>query len=175
MLFDASLRFVIVDKSVPSWLRDGLTAGSTTRVVDLNMGLDSYPADDLPAVTVAADSLAYVIYTSGSTGSPKGVMISHGALLNHMHWMIDAFYFDNSVRVLQKTPFSFDASVWEFFLPLMCGGCLVLAKPGGHADPGYLIETIRERRITVLQAVPSLLVSLGAHGVPARQFVDACL
>lgn len=165
MLLDASLRFVMVDKSVSSWLRDGFTAGSssTTRVVDLNMGLDSYPADDLPAVPVSADSLAYVIYTSGSTGSPKGVMISHGALLNHMHWMIDAFHFDNSVRVLQKTPFSFDASVWEFFLPLMCGGSLVLARPGGHTDPDYLIETIRERRITVLQGVPSLLGSLAAH------------
>jgi amino acid adenylation domain-containing protein/non-ribosomal peptide synthase protein (TIGR01720 family) len=104
-----------------------------------------------------ADDLAYIIYTSGSTGRPKGVAIPHRALANHMAWMAQSFAMTPEDRVLQKTPFSFDASVWEFYLPLLTGGTLVLAKPGGHSDTEYLVETIRTQRVTVFQGVPSLL------------------
>src|SRR6185436_758450 len=88
-----------------------------------------------PATTVRRDNLAYVIYTSGSTGRPKGAAISHGALSNHMQWMADAFPLDESDTVLQKTPLSFDASVWELFAPLLAGARLALARPDGHRDP----------------------------------------
>ena len=60
-------------------------------------------------------------------------------------------------RVLQKTPFSFDVSVWEFFWPLITGARLVLARPDGHQDPGYLAELIRASRVTTLHFVPSML------------------
>ncbi|GEB34858.1 non-ribosomal peptide synthase/polyketide synthase [Brevibacillus parabrevis] len=103
------------------------------------------------------DDLAYVIYTSGSTGNPKGVMISHQAICNHMLWMRETFPLTTEDAVLQKTPFSFDASVWEFYLPLITGGQLVLAKPDGHRDIAYMTRLIRDEKITTLQMVPSLL------------------
>ena len=107
--------------------------------------------------TVTPDNLAYVIYTSGSTGKPKGVMIPHRALTNHMQWMQHELPLNSADKVLQKTLFSFDASVWEFYAPLLVGGTLVLAKPDGHHEPDYLIELIIEKQITILQLVPSLL------------------
>ena len=101
--------------------------------------------------------LAYVIYTSGSTGRPKGVAVSHGAIANRLLWLHDEFPLGSDDAVLQKTPASFDASVWEIFLPLAVGARLVLARPGAHGDVSYLAGTVAERRITVLQLVPSLL------------------
>jgi amino acid adenylation domain-containing protein/non-ribosomal peptide synthase protein (TIGR01720 family) len=116
------------------------------------------------------EHLAYVIYTSGSTGTPKGVMIPHRALCNHMLWMQTELPLNSSDKVLQKTPFSFDASVWEFYAPLLVGGTLVLAKPDGHQDPGYLTELIIKENITILQLVPSLLrVLLDTFALPQCQ------
>jgi amino acid adenylation domain-containing protein len=104
-----------------------------------------------------ADDLAYVIYTSGSTGRPKGVMNSHRGIVNRLLWVQAADPLTAEDRVLQKTPFSFDVSVWEFFWPLVTGARLVLARPGGHLDPGYLVELIREAGVTTAHFVPSLL------------------
>ena len=106
---------------------------------------------------VTADNLAYVIYTSGSTGKPKGVMISHMALCNHMAWMQEVFPLIPADKVLQKTLFTFDASVWEFFAPLLAGASLIVAAPEDHRDSAHLIETIKKQQVTVLQVVPSLL------------------
>ncbi|HWP42477.1 MAG TPA: amino acid adenylation domain-containing protein [Blastocatellia bacterium] len=113
-----------------------------------------------PAVQIDGDLPAYLIYTSGSTGQPKGAVISHRAITNHMLWFIDRFSLKESDSVLQKTPFSFDASVWEFYAPLMTGGRLVVARPGGHQDSAYLVRTIIEQEVTILQLVPSLLQML---------------
>ena len=90
-----------------------------------------------------AENVAYVIYTSGSTGRPKGVMITHRALCNRLHWMQTTYNLTNSDTVLQKTPFSFDVSAWEFFWPLMTGARLVLAPPGTHRDGGALVQLIK--------------------------------
>jgi amino acid adenylation domain-containing protein len=106
------------------------------------------------------NNLAYVIYTSGSTGRPKGVMISHRAVCNHMLWMKSAVPLEASDAVLQKTPISFDASVWEFYAPLMAGARLVIARPEGHRDSAYLVEAIRRFGVTVVQLVPSQLQML---------------
>ncbi|PCE30707.1 non-ribosomal peptide synthetase [Burkholderia ubonensis] len=100
---------------------------------------------------------AYILYTSGSTGRPKGVVVTHGSLANHMAWMTRAFPLDADDAVLQKTAAGFDASVWEFFLPLMRGARLVMAPPGLERDVPALVETLARARITVLQLVPSLL------------------
>ncbi|HEV2735717.1 MAG TPA: amino acid adenylation domain-containing protein, partial [Longimicrobiaceae bacterium] len=102
-------------------------------------------------------SLAYVIYTSGSTGRPKGVMVPHGALAGHMAWMGREFPLAAGDRVLQKTPFSFDASVWEFWAPLLAGATLVMAPPGAERDPAGLVRLAARERVSVLQAVPTLL------------------
>ncbi|HEX4885956.1 MAG TPA: amino acid adenylation domain-containing protein, partial [Casimicrobiaceae bacterium] len=104
--------------------------------------------------------LAYVIYTSGSTGQPKGVMVEHAALANHMAWMQRRFPLTAHDRVLQKTPVSADASVWEFHAPLIAGATLVMAEPGAHRIPAEIAAAVREHGITVLQLVPSMLAAL---------------
>ncbi|HEV2733653.1 MAG TPA: amino acid adenylation domain-containing protein, partial [Longimicrobiaceae bacterium] len=101
--------------------------------------------------------LAYVIYTSGSTGRPKGVAVPHGALANHTQWMQREFPLSAGDRVLQKTPFSFDASVWEFWSTLAAGATLVMAEPGAHREPARLARALGDQGITVAQFVPSLL------------------
>jgi amino acid adenylation domain-containing protein len=105
---------------------------------------------------VKPDNLAYVIYTSGSTGKPKGVMNTHLGICNRLLWMQQAYQLTTDDRVLQKTPFSFDVSVWEFFWPLLAGARLVVAKPEGHRDSAYLVKLIAEQQITTLHFVPSM-------------------
>ncbi|MGK3118797.1 amino acid adenylation domain-containing protein [Pseudomonas corrugata] len=120
--------------------------------------LDTLPqAPAFDPISVAASDLAYVLYTSGSTGQPKGVMNEHGALMNRLYWMQDAFPIGPNDRVLQKTPYSFDVSVWEFFWPLITGATLVVARPDGHRDPAYLSQLIQQEQVTTLHFVPSML------------------
>jgi len=103
------------------------------------------------------NNLAYVIYTSGSTGRPKGVMNEHQGICNRLIWMQEEFQLEENDRVLQKTPFSFDVSVWEFFWPLLYGARLVIAKPDGHKDSAYLVDIIKAENITTTHFVPSML------------------
>ncbi|NWC47356.1 amino acid adenylation domain-containing protein [Pseudomonas sp. IPO3747] len=107
---------------------------------------------------------AYVIYTSGSTGQPKGVINEHAGVVNRLLWMQDAYGLKAHDAVLQKTPFSFDVSVWEFFWPLFTGARLVMARPGGHKEPEYLCQVIEAEQITTLHFVPSMLDVFLAHG-----------
>lgn len=102
---------------------------------------------------------AYVIYTSGSTGRPKAVVVEHAAIVNRLLWMQDRYGLGADDRVLQKTPFGFDVSVWEFFWPLLAGAVLVVAEPGGHKDPAYLARTIEREAITTVHFVPSMLAA----------------
>ncbi|MCK4764926.1 MAG: amino acid adenylation domain-containing protein, partial [Candidatus Aminicenantes bacterium] len=110
-----------------------------------------------PAVEVTIENPAYIIYTSGSTGRPKGVVVPHAGISNRLQWMQETYNLTVEDRVLQKTPFSFDVSVWEFFWPLLYGAGLVMARPGGHKDSAYLVEIINERQITTIHFVPSML------------------
>ncbi|WP_307814904.1 amino acid adenylation domain-containing protein [Streptomyces sp. DSM 110735] len=103
------------------------------------------------------DDAAYVLFTSGSTGRPKGVVVTHRAIVNRLLWMQETFPLGADDRVLQKTPLSFDVSVWELFWPLMNGATLVLARPGGHQDSTYLARVLTEQRVTVAHFVPSML------------------
>ena len=120
---------------------------------------------NLPA-DVGGKNLAYAIYTSGSTGKPKGVPNVHEGIVNRLLWMQDMYQLTPEDRVLQKTPYSFDVSVWEFFWPLMMGATLVVARPGGHKDPAYLVNLIAEQKITTLHFVPSMLsIFLEADGL----------
>lgn len=106
---------------------------------------------------IKLNDTAYIIYTSGSTGNPKGVLISHAGILNRLQWMQEVFQLTSQDAVLQKTPYSFDVSVWEFFWPLMTGARLVLAKPGGHRDNDYLASIICSKKISTIHFVPSML------------------
>ncbi|HYO15771.1 MAG TPA: amino acid adenylation domain-containing protein [Thermoanaerobaculia bacterium] len=122
---------------------------------------------DWPAIARASDApledrpdpgdLAYVIYTSGSTGHPKGAMNSHRAVVNRLLWMVEAHGLTPADRFLQKTPFSFDVSVWELFVPLICGARLVMARPGAHGDARYIAEVAAREGITTLHFVAPML------------------
>ena len=116
--------------------------------------------DTNPPTSSTAANLAYVIYTSGSTGKPKGVMVEQRSLVNHMLWMQRRFPLSAADRVLQKTPASADASVWEFFAPLTVGAQLVMAAPEVHRSPVDVMETARRYGITIIQFVPSLLAAV---------------
>ncbi len=121
--------------------------------------LAGYPGTDLP-VGNSPDDIAYVIYTSGSTGQPKGALIPHRGLCNHVHWLNEVLGTTAQDRLLQTTSIGFDASVWTFVVPLTVGATIVLAEPGGHRDSGYILGTINAEAITLAQVVPSQLQAL---------------
>ncbi len=103
------------------------------------------------------DDAAYIIYTSGTTGQPKGVVVPHRGVCNRLLWMQAAYGLSEEDVVLQKTPATFDVSVWELFWPLMYGAALVITRPGEHRDPLALAALIREHRVTTVHFVPSML------------------
>ncbi|MBQ0963378.1 amino acid adenylation domain-containing protein [Streptomyces sp. RK23] len=151
MLQDAAPVCAVTDRA------GRLPDGTGTEVVVLD-GLDvSAQAWTNPPRALTPAHPAYVIYTSGSTGRPKGVVVPHRAVDNRLRWMQHAYGLSAGDRVLQKTPSSFDVSVWEFFWPLREGAALVVAEPGGHRDPVYLARTIREQGVTTCHFVPSML------------------
>ncbi|OMG71009.1 amino acid adenylation domain-containing protein, partial [Burkholderia ubonensis] len=160
---DARLRFMLDDAAVSVVLTQqrhtGLLAGFSGTVLPLDSKADyltRYPHVS-PVSASRPGDLAYVIYTSGSTGQPKGCLLTHGAICNRLLWMQDEYGLRAGDRVLQKTPYTFDVSVWEFFWPLLAGATLVLAAPQGHKDSHYLVGLIRAERITVCHFVPSML------------------
>ncbi len=108
--------------------------------------------------------IAYVIYTSGTTGVPKGAGNTHEGICNRLLWGQRHFPLTTSDHVPQKTPFSFDVSVWEIFGPLIAGSRLVITKPEGHRDPGYLIDLIGQEKLTVIHFVPSMLQAFLGEG-----------
>ena len=152
MLSDAQLDTVVTDPDLPVW------AGLERPAHTVAVGRDSHDRPTrTPPVSVDPDNPAYVIYTSGSTGRPKGVVMPHRGIVNRIRWGLDAHPLDATDRVLQKTPYSFDVSVPEFFGTLAAGARLVMARPGGHRDPAYLVETINRYGITNVHFVPSML------------------
>ncbi|WP_313600505.1 non-ribosomal peptide synthase/polyketide synthase [Pseudomonas sp.] len=154
MLEDSGVQLLLTQQSLlPSLPTAGIRAIALDQPAEW---LEDYSSAS-PEVSVHALNLAYVIYTSGSTGKPKGAGNSHRALVNRLCWMQQAYGLDGSDAVLQKTPFSFDVSVWEFFWPLMTGARLVVAAPGEHREPACLIETIGRHAITTVHFVPSML------------------
>lgn len=154
MLADAKVSHVL---TTSQWLRVLLT--HEVKVIALDeLDFDKDDQDSLAlSVSPGPRDLAYVIFTSGSTGQPKGVMVSHGAIYNRLQWMQAEYGLGTYDRVMQKTPFTFDVSVWEFFWPLSEGACLVVAEPERHKESAYLVELIKKQRVTCLHFVPSML------------------
>ncbi len=153
MLSDSGASVLIAEESLEARL--AALGGGSLHLVTLTAGggEEALP----PEVLVLPEHPAYAIYTSGSTGRPKGAINTHGGITNRLLWMQSTYGLQQDDRVLQKTPFSFDVSVWEFFWPLMVGARLVMARPGGHQDPSYLLAMIAAQRITTLHFVPSML------------------
>ena len=153
MLDDAGAPVLITDNDagVPA-----LEAKHKIIYTDIQEKLNDQPETN-PTIMSSDDDLAYVIYTSGSTGKPKGVAVPHRGVINRLLWMQDAYPLTDKDVVLQKTPYSFDVSVWEFFWPLFTGAKLVIAKPDGHKDPDYLCQLIQQQKVSTLHFVPSML------------------
>ncbi|WP_418515016.1 non-ribosomal peptide synthase/polyketide synthase [Delftia sp. PS-11] len=164
MIEDGAVRRLLTHSA----LRERLPAGEDLQWLDIDRIDVARESQRNPVVAVHGEHLAYVIFTSGSTGRPKGAANRHMALHNRLVWMQQAYALDASDAVLQKTPFSFDVSVWEFFWPLMIGARLVMAAPGDHRDPARLVELITGHGITTVHFVPSMLQAFVAHaGVAA--------
>ncbi|MEM1367728.1 MAG: amino acid adenylation domain-containing protein, partial [Cyanobacteria bacterium P01_H01_bin.15] len=151
MLENAQVAAIVIDSTqeLPA-----LNAPETT-LIDLAQPLTTETA--IATAPTQPEQSVYLIYTSGSTGQPKGVINTQKGLLNRLQWMQQAYGLSSGDRVLQKTPLSFDVSVWEFLWPLMTGATLVMAKPEGHKDGVYLRQVVKDQRITTLHFVPSML------------------
>ncbi|MCY1033947.1 non-ribosomal peptide synthase/polyketide synthase [Corallococcus sp. BB11-1] len=139
----------------------------TGRVVDVGADLEATP-EGAPLPDVPPELPAYVLYTSGSTGQPKGVLISHRALANHATWLGTTFALGAGDRQLQLAAPGFDASAAEVFSTLLSGATLVLAPPDAQRDSALLADTLSRQRITVLQAVPSVLRFLAVEPAFAK-------
>jgi arthrofactin-type cyclic lipopeptide synthetase C len=170
MVADSAPVVLLTHAEVPAPLRLWLAARMRARAAEVGEVAWAIDIDDASVwrkcspmnpthekVGVRANHLAYVTYTSGSTGQPKGVLVEHAGVLSVLVWTQLVFRFGPDDAMLQKTPFAFDASVWEIFWPISAGARLVIARPGGHKDPDYLAQIVREERITALQFVPSML------------------
>ncbi|GAA2973376.1 non-ribosomal peptide synthetase [Actinokineospora diospyrosa] len=156
MLADAAPTVVISFPGGPALVEDPLVLDGT------------YPWKPSTAPEVNGDRAAYVIYTSGSTGRPKGTVVPQSGIVNRLAWMQAEYGLTQGERVLQKTPASFDVSVWEFFWPLITGATLVFAKPGGHRDPAYLAEVIERHDVSTVHFVPSMLRAFVADPAAKR-------
>jgi len=131
-----------------------LLAGVARRVLDLGDGTEAPPLD-----LGSPDGLAYALFTSGSTGRPKGVAVEQHAVLNRILWMQGAFPIGPGDVILQKTPVTFDVSVWELFWWSWTGAAVALPPPGAERDPQALVDRIERDGVTVLHFVPSMLAA----------------
>ncbi|MEM9163926.1 MAG: amino acid adenylation domain-containing protein, partial [Cyanobacteria bacterium P01_F01_bin.4] len=150
MLKDADVSAILIDKTL-----DLPPLTGTVPSIDVSQASQQPGTEPQPALH--HEDSVYIIYTSGSTGQPKGVINTHRGLVNRLCWMQETYGLTACDRVLHKTPLSFDVSVWELFWPLLTGATLVIAKPGGHKDSAYLVNTIQQQQITTLHFVPSML------------------
>ena len=154
MCEDASMHIVVTGQKEWDKTRAAFPAGIQTLLMSDCVSPSNHA--DLAIVGQPTDP-AYVIFTSGSTGRPKGAMNAHAGIVNRLQWMQQQYQLGASDKVLQKTPYSFDVSVWEFFWPLMTGATIVVAKPEGHRDATYLRQLIAQEGVTFLHFVPSML------------------
>jgi amino acid adenylation domain-containing protein len=162
MLTDSEPKLLISRQNLCGAWSEQAVSGVRTLLLDdavtaAGVALRSDANPDSVAMGLAPANLAYAIYTSGSTGQPKGAMNQHDAVVNRLLWAQDQYRLTAGDKVMQKTPFSFDVSVWEFFLPLLAGAELVLARPKGHQEPDYLQDLIETVGVTILHFVPSML------------------
>lgn len=163
MIEDSAMRMVLSVGNLKERLPD---SEAKLVLLDADLEVISGHGEDDPELELSGTNLCYVIYTSGSTGKPKAAMNTHAAISNRLQWMQQRNRLDETDAVMQKTPYSFDVSVWELFWPLMYGARMVIARPGGHRDSRYMVELIREKEVTTIHFVPAMLsVFLEEEGV----------
>lgn len=162
-ILKAGAAYIPIDRAYPQERIDFIIKDADSKVFIDEGELDKFKSvqsnydKSFTSVRTGPDSIAYCIYTSGSTGSPKGVLNSHGGIYNRLLWMKDYLGVTSEDVFLQKTPYTFDVSVWELLLPFITGSTLVVAPPDKHKDPVYLQEVIAERGVTIAHFVPSML------------------
>ncbi len=157
IISNTNLKAIITTNDVKRHIVEDMTKPiSIINVDDVSLQLELFPQQN-PEINMSSTSLAYIIYTSGSTGNPKGVMIPHIGICNRLLWMQQQYQLTSVDRVLQKTPYTFDVSVWELFWPLMTGATLVIAEPEKHTDTDYIVQTIATNNISIIHFVPSML------------------
>jgi surfactin family lipopeptide synthetase A len=160
------LAYIMEDTQTPVLLTQEKWVNSLPKLATKVVCLDSdweviaQHSQDNCVSEVTIDNLLYVIYTSGSTGKPKGVMIPHHGICNTLYWRQAKFELTARDKVLQTISLNFDPSVWQIFWPLSFGGQLIMARPGGHKDPVYLINEVVKQQITILGLVPSIIHAL---------------
>ncbi len=157
------LEYILDDTQISIVLSQEKLAGKLpdrpVKVICLDSGWSDIAKEDVSNLDPISspDNLAYVIYTSGSTGVPKGVACIHKGICNRLMWMQDAYCLKYDDCILQKTPYTFDVSGWEFFWALMYGARIHFLNPGGEKDPIHIMEVIRDQKITTMHFVPSML------------------
>jgi len=151
ILRDSGARIVLHDDRIDQELDWGAVIRH-----DLSRKLPSCPRPSEPT-TVTGHNLAYIIYTSGSTGRPKGALIEHRSVMNRLRWMDRRYPLGPDDVLIQKTPISFDVSVWELFWWMLSGARVVLLPPGHEKDPRQLARAVAEYGVTVAHFVPSML------------------
>ncbi len=157
IIMDSQAEIILTDTDLMS----SLQSHTDLKIIPIDCpklitSISSKSQENLLIETKPSD-LAYIIYTSGTTGNPKGVMIEHSGIVNRIHWMNRQYPLSEKDRILQKTPFTFDVSVWELFWAGWYGAAVVFAKPNGHKEPTYLKDLINKNAISVLHFVPSML------------------
>ncbi|NTW89201.1 MAG: AMP-binding protein, partial [Desulfobulbaceae bacterium] len=146
-LKDLQQPFVLSDRSLPEELA----------LYCRRIPLPDSAEEAEPVSLASPDDLAYIIFTSGSTGKPKGVMIEHHAVLNRILWMQETFPIRQGDVVLQKTPVTFDVSIWELFWWSWTGAAVAILKPGDEKNPEALADAIQQHRVSIIHFVPSML------------------
>lgn len=152
VISDAQLKNILTTKKNSA----NLTVTDTCIFLDTIIKEPLSPNDTNPDVNVKPTNLAYVMFTSGSTGRPKGVMIEHHSVMNKIGWMQKQYPLAPGDKLLQKTPITFDVSIWELFWWMFNSGRLILLEPEGEKNPRVLVEEINEKNPTALIFVPSL-------------------
>ena len=160
MLSDADVKVLLINQ-------DSSTTADLTglAIIKLDLGYELFDLmpSTKPLINIHPDDLAYVIYTSGSSGQPKGVECKHKGICNRLSWWREKYALDATDTVMQKTPITFDVSLWELFTPLQIGARLMIEKPEGHKDPAQLIASIQQYNITHIHFVPSMLLVFLDH------------
>lgn len=154
MIEEAAPRLILTQTEIA----DSLPEGSAEPVA-LDSPSPSWAdaPDRRPDSGVGPGNAVYVFYTSGSTGRPKGVVNTLAGVTNRVLWGQRAYPLGADDRVMQKTPYNFDVSFWEWIWPLTVGARLVIARPDGHRDPDYLADLAGREGVTLMHFVPSML------------------
>ena len=153
MLEDSQATLLLTEESIQKEIENE----SKIEILDITQG-ETYSIDDSNLEEYATPkNLAYVIYTSGSTGQPKGTMIEHTSIVNRIFWMQKKYPISNDDVLLQKTPYSFDVSVWELFWWSSQGASLYILDQGDEKDPAQIVDAIGKNKVTTIHFVPSML------------------